>query len=219
MDTALIIHFATALFAILNPLGNLPLYVSATRGERTEVRRYIALFLVAFVLLMLLLFYWSGQHILDFFGVPLPAFQIAGGLILLLNGLAMVRGDEGSKVAAMADKVAERGDLVEAENAFKRLLIPLGIPVMVGPGSLSTVILFSGRAHGFADDLGMSVVIAGMALLTLILLLLSQPLTRVLGEMGLDIAARLMGLILASMGVTFMIEGINAITHAGWSLS
>jgi len=216
MDTALIIHFATALFAILNPLGNLPLYVSATHGERPEVRRYIALFLVAFVLAMLLLFYWSGQGILDFFGVPLPAFQIAGGLILLLNGLAMVRGDEGSKVAAMADKVAERGDLAEAESAFKRLLIPLGIPVMVGPGSLSTVILFSGRAHGFADDLGMSVVIAGMALLTLILLVLSQPLTRFLGEMGLDIAARLMGLILASMGVTFMLEGINAITHAGW---
>ena len=218
MNSALIVHFAAALFAIMNPVGCLPLFVSATKSEQAGVRRYVAVFLTLFITAMLLLFYWSGQAVLNFFGVPLSSFQIAGGLILLLNGISMVSGDDHSKITAMATKVATRSDLETAESDFRNLLIPLGMPIFVGPGSISTVILFSGKAETLQDNLGMSLVIVGIALVTLLTLLLSKPVTRILGDMGLDIAARLMGLILAAMGVNFVIEGIATVTGADWSL-
>jgi MarC family membrane protein len=212
MEPSPIIHFTAALFAVMNPLGNLPLYISATTGERSGVQRYVALFLALFVALMLLGFLWSGNALLEFFGISLPAFRIAGGIILLLNGIAMVAGHEGKKIEALAGKISERSDLVEAENQFRIILIPIGIPIFVGPGSISTVILFSGQAGTIADRLGMSAVIVGMALFILLLLLASKRIGRLLGTMGLDIAARLMGLILAAMGIQFMLAGLADVT-------
>lgn len=212
METSPIIHFVAALFAVMNPLGNLPLYISATTAERSGVQRYVALFLAFFIALMLLTFFWSGSALLHFFGISLPAFRIAGGIILLLNGIAMVAGHEGKKIEALADRISAKSDLVEAENQFRDILIPIGIPIFVGPGSISTVILFSGQAGSMGDRLGMSAVILAMALLVLALLLASKPIGKLLGNMGLDIAARLMGLILAAMGVQFMLAGLADVT-------
>jgi len=212
METSAIVHFAAALFAVMNPLGNLPLYISATTGERSGVQRYVAVFLTLFIAVMLLSFFWSGDALLHFFGISLSSFRIAGGIILLLNGIAMVGGHEGKKIEALADKIAERSDLVEAETQFRNILIPIGIPIFVGPGSISTVILFSGQASSVGGRLGMSGVIVGMALLVLVLLWLSKPIGRLLGNMGLDIAARLMGLILAAMGIQFMLAGLADVT-------
>jgi len=215
MDTGLIIHFAAALFAVMNPLGTLPLYISATSGERSGVQRFVAVFLAVFIAAMLLVFFWFGNSLLHFFGISLASFRIAGGIILLLGGINMVGGHEGKKIEALADKIAGRSDLAEAENQFKKILIPIGIPIFVGPGSISTAILFSGQAHSTADHLGMSVVILAMALAVLVLLLVSKPVERLLGSMGLDIAARLMGLILAAMGIQFMLAGLAEVT-SGW---
>ena len=215
MDPSPIIHFAAALFAVMNPLGNLPLYISATSGERSKVQRYVAVFLAIFIAVMLLVFFWSGDSILHFFGISLASFRIAGGIILLLNGIGMVAGHEGKKIEALADQIAEKSDLEEAENQFKSILIPIGIPIFVGPGSISTVILFAGQAHSTAAHVGMSMVIVGMALLVLLMLLTSKPTEKLLGTMGLDIAARLMGLILAAMGIQFMLAGLADVT-SGW---
>lgn len=212
MDASPIIHFAAALFAVMNPLGNLPLYISATKGERSGVQRFVALFLALFIIVMLLTFFWTGNTILHFFGISLSSFRIAGGIILLLNGIGMVAGHEGKKIEAMAAKIAEKNDLIEAEHQFQSILIPIGIPIFVGPGSISTVILFSGQASSLGDRLGMSAVVVGMAALVLVLLLSSKPIGALLGNMGLDIAARLMGLILAAMGIQFMLAGLADVT-------
>jgi len=212
MATSAIIHFAAALFAVMNPLGNLPLYISATAGERSGVQRFVALFLVLFIAVMLLTFFWSGNAILHFFGISLASFRIAGGIILLLNGIAMVGGHEGRKIEAMADRIAEKSDLAEAESQFRTILIPIGIPIFVGPGSISTVILFSSQAHTAPTRLGMSLVIVGMAAVVLVSLLASKPIGRLLGNMGLDIGTRLMGLILAAMGIQFMLAGLAEVT-------
>jgi multiple antibiotic resistance protein len=212
MDTSLIVHFAAALFAVMNPLGNLPLYISATSDERSGVQRFVAVFLAIFIAAMLLVFFWFGNSLLHFFGISISSFRIAGGIILLLSGISMVGGHEGKRIEALADKIAGQSDLAEAENQFKRILIPIGIPIFVGPGSISTAILFAGKAGSTSDRLGMSMVIAGMAVLALLLLWLSKPIGRLLGSMGLDIAARLMGLILAAMGIQFMLAGLAEVT-------
>ncbi|MBB5353013.1 MarC family membrane protein [Haloferula luteola] len=212
MDKTPILHFAAALFAIMNPLGNLPVYIQATTGERPAAQRYVALFLAAFILVMLWVFFWFGNSILDFFGVSLSAFRIAGGILLLLSGIGMVRGQEGKKVGQMADQVGEQSELEEAEHRFRNLLIPVGVPLFVGPGSISTVILFAGQAGSWGERIAMSAVIAGMAVAVWLLLLVSERIGRLLGPMGLDIATRLMGLILAAIGVQFMLSGLGEVT-------
>ncbi|MFD2257220.1 MarC family protein [Luteolibacter algae] len=205
----MLIHFAAALFAIMNPLGNLPVYIGATESARPGERKYVAVLLALFVLVMLLIFFWAGESILHFFGVKLSSFRIAGGILLLLGGIGMVHGKEGKKVTELADKVSEESDLRAAENLLQKILIPVGIPLFVGPGSISTVILFAGKTPSFLSKIGMSGVIVGMALILWILLMVSDRVGRLLGPMGLDIAARLMGLILAAIGVQFIIDGLS----------
>mgnify|MGYP005988742141 CR=1 FL=1 len=213
MDYALLIHFFAALFAIMNPLGNLPVYISATAGERIGTQRFLALFLSGFVAIFLIVFLWSGSSVLHFFGVSLPAFRIAGGILLLLTGIGMVRGQNAHQVAKMADRVGDESDLQAAEHRFRTLLIPVGVPLFVGPGSISTVILFYGQADGLMTRLGLSVVVILVSLATLGLLLLSERIGRVLGPMGLDIAARILGLILTAIGIQFMLSGLEEVTN------
>lgn len=209
VDDKLLIHFAAALFAIMNPLGNLPVYISSTTGARPGERRWVAILLSAFILGMLTMFFWAGEGILGFFGVSLSSFRIAGGILLLLSGIGMVRGKESKKVEEMAEKVEGGSDFRDAEGLLQRILIPVGIPLFVGPGSISTVILFAGKADSWTQRMGMNGVILGMSIVVLLLLLVSARVGRLLGPMGLDIAARLMGLILAAIGVQFMLEGLR----------
>lgn len=213
MDNSIIIHFAAALFAIMNPLGNLPLFISATSDEKPRVRTYVALLLSLFVAIMLLAFLWTGTGILEFFGISLSSFRIAGGIILLLNGIHMVSGGAGKSVENTTAKIAAENDRAEAKLQFKKILIPIGIPIFVGPGTISTVILFSGQVQSIGEKAGMSIIIVGTALLLFVLLLASKAIGRVLGDMGLDIAARLMGLILAAMGIQFILAGLGAVTN------
>lgn len=212
MDKTLIAHFAAALFAIMNPLGNLPIYINATSDERLGAQRYLALFLSAFIAAFLCLFFWTGSGLLDFFGVSLPAFRIAGGILLLLTGIGMVRGHESKNVEQIADKVGDESNLEAAEHRFRSLLIPLGVPLFVGPGSISTVILFAGKAYNIGDRLALTGVILAIAAVTFVLLLVSDRVGKYLGPMGLDIAARILGLILAAIGVQFMLAGLEAVT-------
>lgn len=213
MDNKLLIHFAGALFAIMNPLGNLPVYISSTQEAKGGERKWLAILLGGFVLMMLLVFFWGGEGILRFFGVHLSSFRIAGGILLLLSGIHMVHGQEARKVERMAEKVEAQSDREAAASLLQKILIPVGIPLFVGPGSISTVILFAGKAESLDQKLGMSVVICGMAGVILLLLLVSEKVGSLLGPMGLDIAARLMGLVLAGIGVQFILEGLG---EAGW---
>jgi MarC family membrane protein len=208
MDATLLIHFAAALFAILDPVGNLPVFISATSYERVGAQRYIALFLALFVGGTLMLFFWSGSAILRFFGVSLPSFQIAGGILLLLSGIAMVQGQGERQTERLVDKLSSESDLEAAGHRFRNLLIPVGIPLFVGPGSISTVILFGEQAGTVADKTGMALVILAITVVVYVVLLLGQPLGRLLGSMGLDITTRLMGLILAAIGVQFVLTGL-----------
>ncbi|MGJ8632958.1 MAG: MarC family protein [Luteolibacter sp.] len=209
MDKILLIHFAAALFAIMNPLGNLPVYISSTAEAHGGERRWVALLLTGFILVMLIVFFWAGESILNFFGVRLSSFRIAGGILLLLSGIGMVRGHAKKNVEELASRVEGTSDLRAAEGLLQKILIPVGIPLFVGPGSISTVILFAGKADTWAERLWMSSVLVGMCLVIYLLLMISERIGRVLGPMGLDIAARMMGLVLAAIGVQFMLEGLG----------
>jgi len=211
MELTLMLNFGAALFAVVNPFGNLPLFVSFTSDDEKRVQGFLALFFAVWISVMLLLFLFTGEDVLRFFGIGLPAFRIAGGILLLLTGLSMIRG----QVAEKVDKVAAQtvsSPLEKAERRFRDVLIPLGVPMFVGPGSITTVILYAGKAEGRAETLGLAVVILILAAGTGAVLLAGRWVHKVLGNTGLDIATRILGLFLAAMGVQFMIDGLASIT-------
>ncbi|MBD2326109.1 MarC family protein [Alkalinema sp. FACHB-956] len=207
MDKTLIANFAAALLAIVNPIGNLPIFISYTAGERQGVQRWLALFISVTILGFLLLFLLTGTTILKFFGISIAAFRIAGGILLLLTGIGMVRGQQMQRTHEIANQ-AQYDDLVEAESVYRKILIPLGIPIFVGPGSISTVILYGSQARDRLTFLALMGIIVAVALFTLLVLMGSLWTRRVLGKFGLDIATRILGLFLAAIGVQFILSGL-----------
>ncbi len=211
MDKALILNFAAAMLSIVNPFGNLPLFISYTAGERKRVRNWLAVFIALTVLGLLTIFLLVGTELLNFFGITIPAFQISGGILLLLTGIGMVHGKKTIDNPGVADKLY-RDDLKEAESIFSKILVPLGIPLFVGPGAISTVILYSSRVRDRSTLLGEIVVLVGISLIVLLTLLMADRIQRLLGAIGSEIATRLLGLVLAAIGIQFILNGLATAT-------
>jgi len=211
MDTTFYLNFFVALFAILNPLGNLPIFIGATGNEKPGVQRAMAVLLSLFIVVFLLIFLFTGDFILKSFGISIPAFRIAGGIIILLMGIGMIRGHTGSVNIDSAAAI-KGGDFEVAEFKLSNVLVPLGVPIFVGPGSISTIIVYAHKASGFGDKIGMAVLIVLATLLVLVILLAGRWIGKLLGRQGLDIATRILGLILCAIAVQFILAGIGGAT-------
>lgn len=212
MDWALTLSFAAALLAIIDPVGNVPFFVSYVGQEKPAVQRWLALFLALTVLVMLQIFFFTGEFILGTFGVSMAAFQIAGGILLLLIGIDMVRGSR-TTAQDKESSTNENTTFGQARRRFRKLLIPLGVPLFVGPGSISTVILYGDRAPDLATKLELSFVIAFVALVVFVCLCAGSGIRKLLGDAGLDVSTRLLGLLLAAIAVQFMLAGMSQATN------
>jgi len=209
--------FAATLFALLNPLGMLPVFVGYTARMRIGVQRWLAIFVSLTVLGLMLLFLFAGTALLNFFGITLDAFRVAGGILLLLIGIRTVAQDAANKAKDLTI-AAEIGELKEAESVYGQIVVPLAMPLLVGPGVIANLILYAGEAsqrESAALSWGLVGVIVGVSLLTLVILLSGRFLRRLLGDVGLNIATRILGLLVASIGVQFVIAGLtNVIVHS-----
>jgi multiple antibiotic resistance protein len=207
MDKTLIFNFAAAMLSIVNPIGNLPIFIAYTAGERKQVRTWLAVFIALTVFVLLTVFLVIGTGLLNFFGITIAAFRISGGILLLLTGIAMIRGRQAKHHDGFAAN-SNQTDLKEAEFVYGRILVPLGIPLFVGPGAISTVILYSSQIQNSATQLGLIGVLGAIALAVLFVLLSSDFLQRLLGSMGMEVATRLLGLILSAIGIQFILNGL-----------
>ena len=206
------VNFFIALFALIDPVGNVPLFAAATSGLKNSTARLIAVFVSLFVMGFLVFFYFTGLSLLAFFGISLPAFRIAGGILLLLLGLDMTRDDFTASMAADADEAgaAGGGRTAQARRRFEAMIVPFAMPLLIGPGAISTVIIYASEAR----DYGMVGVVTGVGVIALVALstMLSfwaTPLiSRLLGRIGLAIVVRVLGLILCAMAVQFILSGI-----------
>ena len=216
MDINLLCTFFVAVFSVLNPIGNLPIFVDVTASLRPGVRVAMAVLIAAVIGLALVAFLFTGGAILSFFGISLPAFRIAGGIVLLLMGLGMIAGKAhgvGKKLTTGEGKGGLLLDFQEAEAGLKDVIVPIAFPLFVGPGSMSTVVLYAAKAHGHWDTLlGMAGTLVLVGALTGVILALSGPISRVLGRNGLQIATRVLGLFIVAIGVQFMLKGLAAVT-------
>jgi MarC family membrane protein len=216
-ETSILGTFAATLFALLNPFGMLPVFIGYTGGKRIRVQRWVALFVSITVLGLMLLFLFAGTALLNFFGITLDAFRIAGGILLLLIGLKTIARDIATKAKDLTVE-SEVGELIEAESVYRQIVVPFAIPLLVGPGSIANLILYAGEARQAQDAKlfwGLVAVTVGVSFLTLLILLSGRFLRRLLGDVGLSIATRILGLLVASIGVQFVIEGLsNVIVHS-----
>jgi multiple antibiotic resistance protein len=195
-----------ALFAIVNPIGTVPIFVTATEGwpdsDRTRTLRIIAL--TVFSVLTIAIF--IGDKILTFFGISIPSFQVGGGILLLLMAISMMHGQ------------ANRQTEQEAEAAITRdavAIVPLSIPLLAGPGAISSVIITAEQSGSFWGHMLLVIPVLVVALLVWVILSLSMGIARRLGAVGIIIVTRLMGLILAAMAIEFMTQGLGSL-FPGW---
>jgi MarC family membrane protein len=210
-ETSILSTFAATLFALLNPLGMLPVFIGYTAGMSIGVQRWLALFVSLTVLGLMLLFLLTGTVILDFFGITLDSFRVAGGILLLLIGITLVTGDPGKAAQDLVFQ-EEASALSEAKSVYHQIVVPFAMPLLVGPGVIANLILYASEARAIKSatlSLGIIGVTVGVSLLTLIILLSGKVLRRLLGDVGLSIATRILGLLVASIGIQFVITGLS----------
>lgn len=191
-----------ALLAIVNPIGGVPLFVSATGATSPAVRARTARTVAVTVFVVLGLAALLGTRILDFFGISIPSFLVGGGILLLLLAVSMLQARESGirQTPAEAQEVAERHAIG---------VVPLGIPLLAGPGAISTVIIATHHAPGFGHQLQLFVPIAAVALIVWATLTVAARISSRMGTIGINIITRIMGLILAAMAVEFMVRGLS----------
>lgn len=209
-----VVNFFVALFALIDPVGNVPLFAAATQGATPAGRRLTAIYIAIFAFVFLGTFYLTGLAILRFFGISMSAFRIAGGILLLLLGLDMARGD---LLHSFADAGGETSDLSTQDYAkarFESLIVPFGIPLLIGPGAISSAVIYAEEARGLgpagtAAGLG---VIAAVCALIVAAFWFTSLISRALGRIGMVIVVRVLGLILCAMAIQFMLAGLAGST-------
>jgi len=190
--------------AIVNPLGAIPIFLSLC-GNRTPKEycqtAYMSAFAVATILITAT---WLGGSILNFFGIGIPAFQAGGGLLILLMAINMLHAKQ-----SHTGHTPEEAD--DAGNKENIAIVPLAIPLMAGPGAISLVIVDAHQAATWVDRFILSGGIIIVACLVWLSLRLAIPIGKKLGITGLNIATRIMGLLLAAIGIQMLTTGLGGL--------
>ncbi|ACK66048.1 multiple antibiotic resistance (MarC)-related protein [Rippkaea orientalis PCC 8801] len=211
MNKVIISNFAASLFALLNPLGLVPIFISYTARENLVVKRWLALFVSLTALVLLMIFLFTGSSLLTFFGISIDSFRIAGGMILFVIGLGIINGNHKKSSQNMVSE-EQNSDFREAQLVYSKIVIPLAMPLLVGPGSIANVILYASEAKADNNNtlfVGLMATIVVICFLIFVILLAGRWLQKLLGDVGLNILSRILGLLVASMGIQFVITGLS----------
>lgn len=199
MDSAFLITAFATLFVVIDPPGLVPMFIALTTGMSAEHRRAMALRACLIATILLTAFGFFGESILGFIGISMPAFRIAGGILLFLTALDM-----------LFERRTQRREGQTPDPDHDPSVFPLATPLIAGPGAIATMILLMGQA---GESWMVSVAILGllwaMMLVTYLFLLASPPLERMLGRTGTVVITRLLGMLLAALSVQFVIDGVR----------
>jgi len=193
------------LISVVNPFSAMPVFLALTKEEGKKQRNRIALKGCLFFALILLVFYFCGIYILDFFHITVDALRIAGGIIIFGSGSALLTG-RFAKNRSITKKVTKEARLKEDIS-----LSPLAMPMLSGPGSISYLIAIRSENHEWKEYWLMVTVILVSAVITYLVFRVSTRVTRFLGEAGMNSVSRIIGFIVMSIGVQYIITGIRAV--------
>jgi multiple antibiotic resistance protein len=195
------VRFVTAILVILNPFGAVPVFLSVTVNQTPRRRNQTAAVAALTTACVLVVSVLSGEWVLRAFGINVPCFQAGGGILILLMAVSMLH----AKSSRVRQTPAERRDAEEQESVG---VVPLGTPLLAGPGSISTAIIYANKATTWLDTGFLLATSLGAALVVWIVLRLAQPIAVALGRTGVNILTRLMGLILAAVAIKFITDGL-----------
>lgn len=196
------LKFFAALLAIVNPVGAIPIFISLTAGQTDEVRHKNVIMASIAMGIILVVVLFSGEAILRFFGISVDSFRVAGGILIMLMALSMLH----AKISPVKQTAEEKLDSAERESVA---VVPLATPLLAGPGAISTVILYAQRYTSVSHYLYLFAIIMLLVGLTALAFRLAPTIARLFGKTGINVVTRLMGLIMAAIGVEFIASGLR----------
>lgn len=205
MDQVLFLKLFAALFAIMNPIANLPVFLSLTAGRGAAFERKVALTVLIGLAAGSALIGLTGDMLLKVFGISVDAFRLAGGFLILLIALNLISGE---KSKSHHGTEAEQEHHGEQDNPA---IYPLTIPILLGPGSISTMIIYRGQVTNAAGEIAYAAAIAA-AIAVLAGTFFAAPfLSRFLGQTATSVMSRIMGMILAAIAMEMMVASLKAL--------
>lgn len=202
MDAALLTQAFFTLFAIVDPVGTIPIFLMATRGFSRAQAHRAAWIAALTVWLVLVVFTFLGGAVLDFFGIRIEAFSVAGGLLLLMLALSMLQ----AHVSPLRQTPEEA---LEAEEKEAVGAVPLGVPLLAGPGAITHVIVAAGKTAGdIVHQAALLIPLTLVALSVWLCFRAAPAIARRLGRTGIHVVTRLMGLVIAAISVEMIARGL-----------
>jgi len=191
-------------FAIMNPIANTPVFLGLTTEDDPETRRKVAAkaLIVSFVIIVV--FAAAGKVIFGLFGITLPAFRIMGGILVALVGYHMLQGGEHSSVQHPSEEDKQKGQEAELEIAIS----PLAMPILAGPGTIATAMNFASTG-GASEFIVTVVAFFVLCVISYVFFIFGERFVKYIGDNGIKVITRLMGLILAVIGVQMLIDGVG----------
>ena len=198
-DSAFLITAFATLFVVIDPPGLVPMFIALTVGMDSARRKAMAKRACIIATVLLMLFGLAGETVLGFIGISMPAFRIAGGILLFLTALDM-----------LFERRTQRREGQHADPDHDPSVFPLATPLIAGPGAIATMILLVGQSGpGWGGTIAVMALLMAMMLATFLFLLASPLLERMLGRTGTIVITRLLGMLLAALSVQFVIDGIR----------
>jgi multiple antibiotic resistance protein len=199
-DLALMTEVFVTLFVIMDPVGTIPVFLALTSGRSVASMRRAAWQAVAVSFAVIVAFAFFGQQILAYLHISMPALQLAGGLLLLLVALELLTGKEREATAAANTNVA---------------LVPLGTPMMAGPGAIVATMVFSDEVTGFATFAAVALGVVGVHLALWLSMRFSLPILKLIRESGVLLVSRIAGLLLSAIAVQLVADAVRAFMAGG----
>ena len=196
-----------SLLALINPIGAIPFFISLTESQTDEEKRRTIKVASISVAIVIGLSALLGEQIIGFFGFSVGSLQVGGGIIMIMIALNMLNAQT-SRTKATPEEEDEAG--AKASIA----VVPLAIPLLTGPGSISTVIIYAANSHHWYERAGLVAIGAVLAFLCFVAMRLAEPIANWIGRTGINIATRLMGLMLSALAVEFIVNGLRALLPA-----
>ncbi len=197
-------NILTSIMVIVNPIGGIPIFVSLAESQPPSFRHRTAWVCGSAVAIILIISVFAGEPILHLFGIGLPAFKVGGGILIMIMAIAMMHAKHGGTRHTQdeADEAADKDSIG---------VVPLAMPLLAGPGAISTVIVFSHQMSSISDKLILSICCAIVGITVWIVLRLSDSIAKFLGRTGINIVTRLMGLFLTAISVEFIVSGLKVL--------
>lgn len=200
------INILATLFVTIDPIGMIPIFLALTTGASFAERSKIAITACVIAAVVLAIFIVAGNELLTALGISLPAFRIAGGMLLFMIAFEMVFEKRTQRKAATAEKASDSGHNIA--------VFPLAVPLIAGPGSISALLLLTGKHTDIVGKLELAAATAIILIVTLAAFMASGPIDRIIGATGRLVVTRLLGILLAALSVQFVADGILVLARS-----